>query len=88
MRMERLQFYLEPELNEALEKLASTLRVSKAQLIREGVRKIVAEKEPLEDEPLLKLIGLAKNRTGLTDVAERHDYFLYGEGADIDPVEE
>lgn len=78
-KMERLQFYLDPEDNEQLDKLAQKLDVSKASLIREGVKKIIKEKFPLEDDPAYKIIGLIDDLDE-NNVAEEHDYYLYGKG--------
>lgn len=73
-KMERLQFYLEPELNKNLDRAARKSGVSKAFLVREGVRRVLAENEIPFDDPLMNLIGGGKS--GRNDISERHDRYL------------
>lgn len=72
--MTRVQIYLEPQQDQLLEALAKLRNVSKAQLIRESIDRYL-QAIPLEDDPALKLIGLA-GKTGLKDLSERHDDYL------------
>lgn len=74
-RMDRLQFYLEPSLNRELERLAAECNVSKAELIRDGVRKVVEAYEQIEEDPIMKIVGLGKGK--VTDGSVRHDDYLY-----------
>ncbi len=73
-RMERLQFYLEPELDRLLEKLADRLGLSKSELIREGVRAVLRERLPVEDDPLMGIVGLGQSEAG--NLSEEHDRYL------------
>lgn len=77
-RMDRIQFYLEPELNAALDQLAEKLGTSKAELIRRGVRKIVGEQAAAVRDPALDLVGLLGGEgKAVTDWATRHDELIY-----------
>ena len=75
-RIDRLQFYLEPALNRELDRLSAECNVSKAELIRDGVRHIVEEYQAVEDDPLFDIVGAAKSKTA--DASEQHDRYLYG----------
>ena len=75
-RMDRLQFYLEPSLNRELDRLASECNVSKAELIRDGVRHIVEEYQAVEDDPLFDIVGAGEGE--VTDGSTEHDKYLYG----------
>jgi len=46
-KKDRLQFYIDPEANRQLNIVSENLGVSKAELIREGVNKVLQEKLPL-----------------------------------------
>jgi metal-responsive CopG/Arc/MetJ family transcriptional regulator len=72
--MTRIQFYLEPELKKQLEFLASQHKISKAELIRQSIRKFLKEEKVNEEEPLLEIIGLG--RSGIDNVSEKHDKYL------------
>jgi metal-responsive CopG/Arc/MetJ family transcriptional regulator len=75
--MHRTQIYLEPDLAESLDRLARLRGTSRADLIRTAARRLVAEEQQPEDDPILGIIGLAgSGRDGATDVAERHDEYL------------
>jgi metal-responsive CopG/Arc/MetJ family transcriptional regulator len=75
--MQRTQIYLEPELAESLDRLAKERGTSRADLIRTAARRLVADEQLPEDDPILGIIGLAGNgHDGATDVAERHDDYL------------
>lgn len=76
-KMDRVQFYLEPEANKSLDQLSNKLNRSKADLIREGVQKIIKEKMPLEQDPAYQLIGFINDEDHENDVAKKHDYYLY-----------
>lgn len=73
--MDRLQIYLDSDLNRKLDKLVYRLRTSKASLIRDGVRLLLKERAALEDEPLMEM-KKAAGRSGRKDVSEHHDAFL------------
>lgn len=72
--MTRIQFYLEPELKKQLETLASRRKISKAELIRQSIRRLLQEEKVNKEEPLLRIIGLG--RSGIGDVSEKHDKYL------------
>ena len=77
MRMQRTQIYLEPELAGSLDRLAKERGTSRADLIRTAARRLVAEEQHPEDDPILGIIGLTgAGQDGATDVAERHDEYL------------
>ncbi len=76
-RMDRLQFYLEPELNKELDRLSKDLKVSKAQLIREGVRKLVYEEYDEAKRPGLDIIGLIAAPPVHGATAKDHDQVIY-----------
>jgi metal-responsive CopG/Arc/MetJ family transcriptional regulator len=73
-RMQRTQIYLEPDLSEALDRLARQRRTSRASLIRKATRELLAREAVTEEDSILGLIGLAQDDAG--DVSERHDYYL------------
>jgi hypothetical protein len=73
-RMQRTQIYLEPDLSEALERLARQRGTSKARLIRLAVRRLLAEVQPTEEDPILGVIRLGKGGPG--NVSEQHDRYL------------
>ena len=75
-RMDRMQFYLEPSLNRELDRLAAECNVSKAQLIRDGVRHMVEEYQAVEDDPLFDIVGAGEGEA--TDGSTEHDRYLYG----------
>jgi len=72
--MTRIQVYLETELREKLEALASQLKISRSELVRQSIRSFLREEKVNEEEPLLGIIGLG--RSGLGDVSEKHDKYL------------
>ena len=72
--MTRIQVYLEPELKEQLESLASELDVSRSELVRQSIRRFLQEGKLNEQDPLLGIIGLGKS--GKNDISERHDRYI------------
>jgi hypothetical protein len=71
--MKRIQVYLRPEQIESLRWLAERRKVSIAELIRQGVDRILVE-TPVKDDPLWNTIGIADS--GLGDLAENHDMYI------------
>jgi hypothetical protein len=65
-----IQIYLRPEQLDRLRALAERRNVSIAELIRQGVDRLLAN-VPIEDDPLLTIIGLVEG--GPVDLAEKHD---------------
>lgn len=68
-----IQVHLRPEQLEALRSRAQRRNVSVAELVRQGVDRIL-EEVPWEEDPALEIIGLVKS--GPSDGAARHDYYL------------
>jgi hypothetical protein len=68
-----LQVYLRPEQLAALRALAEKQGVSVAELIRQGVDRLLAEM-PAEEDPLWDLVGIFDSHRG--DLAEKHDEYL------------
>jgi len=67
----RLQVYLEPELRERLENLASLYKISKSELVRQSIRSFLQKQEIDMEEPLLGIVGLGGS--GIDDISEKHD---------------
>jgi hypothetical protein len=67
-----LQVYLRPEQIEALRALAQRRNVPVAELVRQGVDKVLREIPPDED-PLWDIVGLFE---GPGDLAEKHDEYI------------
>jgi hypothetical protein len=70
-----LQVYLEPTQLAALRTLARRRKVPVAELVRQGVDRLLAEVPPDED-PLWGIVGIAP--APMTDLSERHDDYLAG----------
>jgi hypothetical protein len=66
----KTSIYLEPELDDALERYAEARGISKAQAIRRAVAELVEPKP----RPRIKAIGVM--RGGATDVSENIDRYL------------
>ena len=78
----RTQIYLPAETHRALKDRARRDRKSMAEVVREAATRYLAEPEApvdLRNDPILRLIGFAKDKDGATDVAENHDRYLYEE---------
>jgi len=67
------QVYLRRDQAEALRAVAERRSVSMAELVRQGVDRILAE-VPVEEDPLWDIVGLFDS--GLGDLAEKHDEYL------------
>lgn len=72
--MERLQFYLDTEMNRKLETVAERLHVSKAEVIRRGIQMMLRETQAAEDDPLLDVVGIGAGGPGRVSV--EHDRYL------------
>jgi len=68
-----LQIYLRSDQMDALRSLSKRRGESMAELVREGVDRILEEVPP-EENPLLDIIGIFDS--GVGDLAEKHDEFL------------
>lgn len=77
-RMTRTQIYLDPNLSQALERLARKRGTSKAEVIRLAARRFLSQEEPNEaaEDPILGLIGIGGDRDAPTDLSVRHDHYL------------
>ena len=72
--MERLQFYLDAEMSRKLGSIAERLHVSKAEVIRRGIRLMLQETQSVEDDPLLDIVGIGAGGPGRVSV--EHDRYL------------
>lgn len=82
---EPVQVYLAPEDKRLLEELALRTGSSQAEVLRRGIRRLSAELDRAErpGASLDILIGAMGNAADLpTDLAARHDDYLYGTGED------
>lgn len=77
-RKRRFQIYLEPTQDARLRRLADKTGKPKAELVRDGIDLLLVREAVKLDDPLLEIVGLA-GEAGLTDAAERHDDYLYGD---------
>ena len=68
-----VQVYLRPEQLGALRHLARKRNVSVAELVRQGVDRVLADIPP-EEDPLWDLVGMFDS--GLGDLAEKHDEYI------------
>ncbi|HEY7064202.1 MAG TPA: CopG family transcriptional regulator [Chloroflexota bacterium] len=68
-----VQIYLRPEQLEALRALARRRELPVAELVRQGVDKVLGEVPP-EEDPLWGIIGMFKS--GVGDLAEKHDQYI------------
>ena len=76
-KMDRLQFYLPPSLNKRLDEIAKQQNVSKAFLIREGVKNLLKEKYSCCHDPAYSLIGLIEEGIKGENEAKNHDRYLF-----------
>jgi len=72
--MHRTQVYLDQDTNEALDRLASRRRMSKAELIRLAAREYLSRQRAGSRHPLWELIGIGNS--GYADTSARHDEVL------------
>lgn len=71
--MKPIQVYLRPEQIESLRSVAERRKVSLAELIRQGVDRVLAD-IPVEEDPLWDIIGTFDS--GLGNLAEKHDEYI------------
>lgn len=72
----RFQVYLDERQRRALERLATRLKRSRADLVRMGIDRVLSELTPPEDDPAWDRIGLIDSTDTPGDLAERHDHYL------------
>ncbi|MBI4063845.1 MAG: ribbon-helix-helix protein, CopG family [Elusimicrobia bacterium] len=73
--MERMQIYLDSVMRRQLNRMAVVLGLSKSELIREGLRLLLAQRSAPGQDPLLQLRAYA-GRSGKTNISEAHDEYL------------
>jgi predicted transcriptional regulator len=73
-RMRRTQVCLEPELAEALDRLARQMRTSRADLLRMAARRFLDQEGAGDADPIWGLVGIGDAGPGRTSV--EHDRFL------------
>ena len=71
--MKRFQVYLRSDQIDALRSLSNRRGISMAQLVREGVDRILEEMS-FEEKSLMGIIGTF--HSGLGDLSEKHDEYL------------
>lgn len=77
-RMVRKQAYIFPEQDEELKKLAKIKMVTEAEIIREALDNFIRqEKKRLQENPLLKIVGIGGEEEGPQDGSVNHDKYLY-----------
>ena len=73
-RLQRTQVYLDPEVSEALDRLARRRGTTRSDLIRLATRQYVEDQEGARPGSILDLAGLGHGGPG--NVSERHDDYL------------
>lgn len=73
LAMKPIQVYLRPEQIESLRFVAERQKVSIAELIRQGVDRVLAD-VPVEADPLWDIIGTFDS--GIGTLAEKHDEYI------------
>jgi hypothetical protein len=73
LTMKPVQVYLRPEQIESLRAIAERRKVSMAELVRQGVDRLL-EDVPVEEDPLWNIVGIMDG--GPHDLAENHDKYL------------
>jgi hypothetical protein len=72
-----VQVYLDTTHQSLLADLAQRLGISRAAVLRRGLEHLAREVVPLEEDPAMKLIGLAGEDTNSPgDLSVRHDDYL------------
>jgi hypothetical protein len=72
-----MQVYLDYKQDAELSFVADKLNISKAEVIRRSLDEYLIEAIPPEEDPLMEMIGLAGEDSGLpVDLAENHDNYL------------
>lgn len=73
LAMKPIQVYLRQDQIEPLRAEAARRGVSLAELVRQGMDRLLAE-VPVEEDPLWKIVGIMDS--GMGDLAENHDKYL------------
>jgi hypothetical protein len=74
--MKKTSLYIEPEVDAALTRLAESVGISKAELIRRELR------EAANQAPPPRIIGIGMLKGGPSDLASNVDKYLEGFGED------
>lgn len=77
-RMRRTQIYLEPDLTEALDRLARRRGATRAEVIRSAARRVVSDDAAERHrDPIWGILAVGRPRPGgPTDVSVDHDKYL------------
>lgn len=76
--MQRMQFYIEPDVRSKLDTMASGRNLPVAELIREAIASFVAREESaIEDDPILRMAGAISLPGAPSDIAVNHDLYIY-----------
>ena len=73
LAMKPIQVYLRQDQIDPLRPEAKRRGVSLAELVRQGVDRLL-EEAPVEEDPLWKIVGIMDS--GVGDLAEKHDKYL------------
>ena len=73
LAMKPIQVYLRQDQIDPLRAEAKRRGVSLAELVRQGVDRLL-EEAPVEEDPLWKIVGIMDS--GVGDLAEKHDKYL------------
>ena len=72
-----MQVYLDYKQDAELSYVADKLNISKAEVIRRSLDEYLIEAIPLEDDPLMEMIGLLpEDDDSPTDGSVNHDFYL------------
>lgn len=72
-----IQVYLDYKQRAELSFVADKLNLSKAEIIRRSLNEYLIDAIPVEEDPLMEMIGLAGDDNGLPeDLSENHDAYL------------
>jgi intracellular sulfur oxidation DsrE/DsrF family protein len=71
--MKPIQVYLRQDQIDPLRAEAKRRGISLAELVRQGVDRLL-EEAPVEEDPLWKIVGIMDS--GVGDLAEKHDKYL------------
>ena len=80
-RMKRLQISLEPELDRQLGIHARREGISKAEVVRRSLRKVLGPTPDFRDDTFFDLIGLAGSEGRALEPGETIDEIVYGRKA-------
>jgi metal-responsive CopG/Arc/MetJ family transcriptional regulator len=79
MAMHRTQIYLDPDLADALDRVARQRGTTRAEVIRVAARQYLAQEGLEREDPIVDIIGLGAS--GAHRTSEEHDRMLADEAA-------